>query len=41
MTSYDTHQREAILLTCARCRQPYYVTHAAGVIVFVCAWCQK
>ena|SRR3990167_209270 len=39
-TSYDSHQREAILLTCARCRQSYYVTHAAGVIVFVCRWCE-
>lgn len=29
-TSYDTHQRQAVLLTCAVCRRSYFVTQPVG-----------
>lgn len=42
MTSYDTHQRLAKLLTCTGCFLRYYVTHAeTRTGVFRCVRCAK
>lgn len=36
--SYDLHQRLAVLLVCAGCQKPYYVTTPQGWTR--CAWCR-
>jgi hypothetical protein len=41
MSGYDTHQRDAVRLTCGRCAKSYDVTHAKPDAGFICVWCRK
>jgi hypothetical protein len=42
VTSYDANQKAAVLLVCAGCQRPFYVTHAeTRPQPFTCQECTK